>query len=585
MSILKEFREADSLYRQSLKELQQASNHFTWARAITFILLMVILLGFQFLMYTALASIILAAVFLVLLARDHTHEKKKVLQENLLALNEEEELRLKGHYEAKYDGSEYLDAKHPFAQDLDVFGHDSLFGHVNRAYLKSSRKHLSQVLTTLANPQQVRERQEAIQELTKERTWRQSFQATLRSLADQKVDEEDLPRSLQAMPGGRIAMVLALVLGIATLGALIFVNFLSGNSAIAWTMIVINLLVILFFNLKLQKQALKTDYLQRFLVTFLAAQRLISSGSFQSPLLQRLQSQVGKSAIKEIRALRQIVFFLDSRGNLLWPIVNIVLLVDLHTFSMLQRWITKNSSQFKTWLLCINELETLCSMASFADLNRDFTYPEIMEEPGIWHGSEVGHPLIVADQRVTNAFKLAHPVNLVTGSNMSGKSTFLRTIGLNTLMAWVGLPVCARNLKVSPFVIYTSMRTQDDLASGTSSFYAELKRIKGLFEIEEKSSVTVLYLLDEILKGTNSHDRHDGAKGIIAKLLPRNATGFISTHDLALADEYEQHSQIKNYSFNSVLEGDRLLFDYQLHVGKCQNTNASILMRNLKIID
>ena len=168
---------------------------------------------------------------------------------------------------------------------------------------------------------------------------------------------------------------------------------------------------------------------------------------------------------------------------------------------------------------------------------------------------------------------------------MSGKSTFLRTVGLNTVMAWVGLPVCAKELKLSQFVVYTSMRTQDDLSSGTSSFYAELKRISGLFDIEESASAPVLFLLDEILKGTNSHDRHHGAKGIITKLLQKNAVGFISTHDLALADEYQHDQMVRNYSFNSELVHDELIFDYLLHEGKCQNTNASILMKKLKIID
>ena len=179
------------------------------------------------------------------------------------------------------------------------------------------------------------------------------------------------------MPGGRLATTLAICMGTITLGALVLVSLQAQYSLFAWTMIFLNLLVILFFNMRLQKQALKTDYLQKFLVTFLSSLKLIADGSFSSPILQRLQAEVGNKALKEISLLRQIVFLLDSRGNLLWPLVNIVLLVDLHTFSMLQRWIVRNEAHFLEWLKCANEFEALCSMSTFAELNSDFKNPTL----------------------------------------------------------------------------------------------------------------------------------------------------------------------------------------------------------------
>ncbi|MEM9325965.1 MAG: hypothetical protein AAGA85_09925 [Bacteroidota bacterium] len=585
MSVKQEFDEAATSYKKAFKQLQVISREFIWGRTITFALLLILLIGTDVLLFASIGGILLASVFLFLSNRDQVNERKKNLQRNLWELNEEEQQRLDGTLESVHTGDEYLDVGHPFAQDLDIFGKNSLFASVNRSYLRSSRRKLAELLTSPVDLRQVEARQVAIQELKDNREWRQSLQATLRSLSSEKVNEEALPENLKSLPGSRLASWLAVFLGLSTLIVLILISTSMVPSLAAWIMVFINLLVLLYFNLRLQNQALKTDHLQKFLVAFLQALRIISEGEFKSPSLIKLQSYIGTRAIKEIGILRQVVFLLDSRTNILWPLINVVLLIDLHTFSLLQKWIQRNEGQFQRWLQCVNEFEALCSMATFADVNVDFTIPVLTEDKMMWTGTRVGHPLIPSSERVTNDFDLHQPINLVTGSNMSGKSTFLRTIGLNSVMAWVGLPVCAHHLKCSKFTIYTSMRTQDDLSSGTSSFYAELKRIRGLFDLEEASKDTVLFLLDEILKGTNSQDRHSGAQGIITRLLGKDAVGFISTHDLALADEYEAHEHVKNYSFNSQLVKDRLEFDYQLRPGKCQNTNASILMKQLNIID
>ena len=234
----------------------------------------------------------------------------------------------------------------------------------------------------------------------------------------------------------------------------------------------------------------------------------------------------------------------------------------------------------------VYEMEMYASLASYVYQNPNFIFPELSASDYIFESEDMGHPLIRPEERVCNDFSFdKERLYLVTGSNMSGKSTFLRTIGLNTVMAWIGLPVCAHSFKVSRYLVFSSMRTQDDLAENTSSFYAELRRIKLLFSLLENTEVPVLYFLDEILKGTNSGDRHNGSIGIIRKLLDRNARGFISTHDLELADDYESNEVVKNISFNSTLRSGELHFDYKLSEGKCYSTNASQLMKSMGIID
>ena len=196
----------------------------------------------------------------------------------------------------------------------------------------------------------------------------------------------------------------------------------------------------------------------------------------------------------------------------------------------------------------------------------------------------MGHVLLSTEDRICNDFSLIGKGSIVvlTGSNMSGKSTFLRTIGTNAVLALMGSPVCAQELVISPYRIFTSMRTTDSLEENTSSFYAELKRLKQLIQLVEQTQ-PVLFLLDEVLKGTNSRDRHQGAAALIKQLSQKTAAGLVSTHDLALGALSDQMSQVQNFSFNSHMENGRLVFDYQLREGLCKSFNASQLMIQMGI--
>jgi DNA mismatch repair ATPase MutS len=234
------------------------------------------------------------------------------------------------------------------------------------------------------------------------------------------------------------------------------------------------------------------------------------------------------------------------------------------------------------WFRNIAELEVLGSTALHAYANPDHSYPELSEQPMEWSAEELGHPLIPPSERVCNDYQMndTSPLAIVTGSNMSGKSTFLRTVGINTVLAYSGAPVAAGKLRLGMFRLFTAMRTEDDLSSNISSFYAELKRIKAL--LDSLDDRPTLCLLDEILKGTNTEDRHRGAKGLLRQLSEASVAGLVSTHDLALG-RWGEDNGFANFSFNSSITDAQIHFDYRITPGICHSFNASQLMKNMGI--
>ncbi len=587
MDFERKLRERAVLIEKDEAKATKISQGLLYLRLITFLALIA---SFYWLSIGAGAATILfllsLAAFGFAIVKDNTNNKRKKLLSSRSTLTEQELRRTKGDLPADGTGANFLDENHNYAQDLDVFGPKSLFHHISRCVLPSSQAKLARYLTQSAPLEEVLDRQLAVQELQRHFSWRQDFQATLGQLSDSDLGAEKVllqaaSDGKTASPGKPIIITAWVLVTMATI-----VLGITNHIPVGYPVLIclINFALLGQYNFGLQKEAAKTSRLFRYLNVFSQSLLTLRDASFESALLTGYQKKLSAEAITELNKLRQIVFLLDSRFNQLWPLVNLIFLVDLYTGWLMNRWLARNQSKLQTWLSHLNHFEVLISFAGFADQNSDFQFPVFVSDPGTWEGTAVGHPLIPQGKRVSNDFSFEKPVGLITGSNMSGKSTFLRTIGVNTLMAWVGLPVCAKALRLSQFEIFTSMRTHDDLYAETSSFYAELKRIKKLFATIAHANNTVLFLLDEILKGTNSHDRHIGARGIVERLKTAPARGFVSTHDLTLADEYEDDELVVNYSFNSQLVGNDLSFDYRLSQAKCQSANASILMKKMGII-
>ena len=274
-------------------------------------------------------------------------------------------------------------------------------------------------------------------------------------------------------------------------------------------------------------------------------------------------------------------------GNYLYPLLNSFLLIDIYLIIGTEKWKSKNKAFLKSWSEVVSEFEVINSLAGFCYSNPSYTFPQIEEKNNYIHFESLGHPLINSNKRVCNNFHSEGygDIVMITGSNMGGKSTFLRAVGVNLVLAFAGAPCCAKHGQVSNLKLFTSMRTQDNLKEGVSSFYAELDRLEKMLKLIESSQNT-FFLLDEMFKGTNSEDRHRGGFSLINQISMLKTSGIIATHDIELAILSGNKRLVANYSFNSEIKDNSMFFSYKLHPGICNDFNASELMERsgIKII-
>jgi DNA mismatch repair ATPase MutS len=292
------------------------------------------------------------------------------------------------------------------------------------------------------------------------------------------------------------------------------------------------------------------------------------------------------SAAEEIKSLGMILDRFDLRGSMIGILFfNPFLLWDVRQMIALNRWRKRNKAIVNKWFDAVAETELVHSLSTLHFNQPGWCFPEFTSQHFTLIGKVAGHPLLPETQRVSNDFKLegSAKISLITGSNMAGKSTFLRSLGVNMVLAQMGAPVCAHSFLLSPVQLVSSMRIADNLAENTSTFYAELKKLRTIIELV-KAHQPVFILLDEILRGTNSYDRHKGSAALIKQLIKEQAVAVIATHDVELAGMEEGFPlSIENYHFDVEVEGEELYFDYKLKGGVCQSLNASILMKKIGI--
>lgn len=527
--------------------------------------------------------------------RKHTIFLKKI--------NEQEVLRLENKLSDFATGQTFMNREHAYVSDFDIFGPHSLFQLLNRTTTESGQVLLAAWLSEPASGNVIFERQKAIKELSPKLDWRQDFQAAGMHFNNSKSDYNKLlawiEEPVQLLPHRTKYLVISISLAVlATLAAAYFiyglVNFADHFS--------IRYIIPLVLALLVNKQYLKKSrHVAEHIIDNTLPNIAILGGyqsliariepeSFDSEILKQLQSvfsRNGYSAVKEINSLKKILEIFQQKGtknsvgnNAFYSIFNMLWLLDTYLIILTEKWKSKNSAYLKTWASAVSEFEVLSSLAGFSYSNPSFSFPEIKEEPYVIDFELLGHPLISQEGRVCNDFHLngRGEIVLITGSNMAGKSTFLRTIGVNLVLALMGAPCCAKAGTVSHMKIFTSMRTQDNLEEGISSFYAELKRIEQLLKLIE-SGETIFFLLDEMFKGTNSQDRYKGGASLIRQLSELNAFGIISTHDLELARLTASQLSVANFSFNSEIKAGEIIFDYALTKGICTDFNASELMK------
>lgn len=550
--------------------------------------------GFSFSLAAGIISIIFTFIlFLFLLNRYEIHSERKEFFANLETINRNEINALSGDLSPFNNGSRWINSDHDFSNDIDLFGSDSLFQFLNRTVTGKGRETLAH---WLAEPYEIsgeiKSRQAAIAELSSKPKWRQEFMAHGIGKSLEKEDIEglfdwlnDKSRFLSS-PILKIGIWLFPGLALTSLVLLIagYIHY-----SIFTIFFFINLLLILGeikntgkIHIQVSKKYSFLSSLSRLLSTF-------EKETFNSGILRDIKNKISTgdlSAVTRIKKLSRVIQSFDNRLNLLVGFaLNGLLLWDFHCILSLEKWKEESKNQFPEWLNKIGEIDALISLANFAFNNPGYSYPGLSGQRPIFSATNMGHPLINRDRRVCNNFVIPDKgkVFIITGANMAGKSTFLRTVAVNFILAMTGAPVCANELKLSPLKLFTSMRTTDSLTQNESYFYAELKRLKTLKTRLEEGQET-LFILDEILKGTNSVDKSNGSRLFMKKIVELGGTGLIATHDTSLGDmENEFPGLIINKCFEIEIDGENISFDYKLQEGITKKMNAVLLMKQMGI--
>lgn len=582
-------------YTARLKQIKKRRNLITLAKLLTFgymIFLIYLLINHstQPLLLLGIGAIL---VFIFLTLWDSQIIYRQHLIEELLRINTLESDYLAGNFSALDQGERFNDPAHPYAHDLDLFGEDSLFQHLNRTVTFSgTQKLVSWLLSLSKDPEVIHSRQQAAEELCAEPEWCQHFRAAGALHPTQALDAVILKSGPTESPFFSKHSTVRLILWIAN--AIVIVSWaVTSFTPLPFSIsLVLSLLQLSALALYIKKINAYHQRLNLFLKTisnYLPLVRLIHDQSFRSPYLQKIRHSLFTPESNSLQALTQlhrIQNSLDQRGNIVIAfILNGLYLKDFHTLLRLDHWRKKYGPDIETWTDVLSEADALISMANYRFNHPAYCLPVICQDR-LLDTEEIGHPLLKSERNVTNDFSIRslHQIAIVTGANMAGKSTFLRTIGVNLILAQSGNVVCSRYFAFQPMTLFTSMRTTDSLSKDTSYFHAELLRLQQLVNIAQQED-KVFIILDEMLKGTNSVDKLNGSLAFLKRILSYPISGLVATHDLALgelADDFPEH--FFNVCFEIVHSGSQITYDYKLHPGISSNMNASILLKQMGLI-
>ncbi|PKP12659.1 MAG: DNA mismatch repair protein MutS [Bacteroidetes bacterium HGW-Bacteroidetes-3] len=531
--------------------------------------------------------VIWAVLFFFLLTRHSKLQYKSDLNKALIDLNKTEIKALNQDYFSLNPGNEFIDPAHPYSYDIDLFGKGSFFQYCNRTVTPEGKLEFVEKLRN-SDISNILERQNGIKELSQKPKWRQQFSA-LASLVKVEHPAKEIadwihnyksvfPKFLFFLPKVFSAVSLVLIV-------LVFTDVVAEQILLIWFFVGLGISGAFLKKVnELYGDANKAKD------TFKQYHKLlneIETASFESKILKEKQQEIQTESLKASAIFAKFSKRLDSfdqRNNLIIAVFgNAFLLRDLQHAHKVEKWIYSYKDKVEDWFKVIAFFDAKNSLANFAFNHPSYVFPEIEKNKLAIAAKNLGHPLLKEAQRVDNDFYIENlQFYIVTGANMAGKSTFLRTVSLSIVMANMGLPVCAAEFKYSPIKLITSMRTSDSLTENESYFFSELKRLK--FIVDEIKNEDYFIILDEILKGTNSTDKAIGSKKFVQKLVNSKATGIIATHDLSLCEIEKELPEIKNYYFDAEIINDELFFDYKLKEGICKNMNASFLLKKMEII-
>lgn len=480
-------------------------------------------------------------------------------------------------------GDEFLQHEHPYAPDLDLFGKGSLFELLCTARTHSGEQTLAAWLCAPATPGEIQARHEAIAELRSRVDLRERV-ALLGEDVRAGVHGEALKSWAETPPLPSLLLARTLAGGLAILNVLVLVSagFTVNSGVLA--LLVLNVPFAVWTRMRVQRALAGVDWALHDLALLGQTLACIEQERFQSPRLLALRSALetaGARPSQQLAQLRRLVALLESMKNQMFVLIGLIVLWDRHVAFAIESWRAKSGPAVARWLTAVGEFEAFCALAGYAYEHPADPFPDVTAQEPCFVAEAVGHPLLPQSHCVRNDVALGEDLHvlIVSGSNMSGKSTLLRTVGTNIVLALAGAPVRARKLRLSPLAIGATLRIQDSLQRGSSRFYAEITRIRQLMDLT-KGTLPLFFLLDEILHGTNSHDRQVGAEAIVRSLVDRGAIGFVTTHDLALAHIAETLApRAANVCFEDQLADGKLVFDYRMRPGIVRKSNALALMR------
>lgn len=510
----------------------------------------------------------------------------RIIQEELQALS--------GDYSSFEDGKEYVNPEHPYSFDLDIFGRRSLFQSINRTCTFFGKVRLAEWLQNhLHEKTSIEKRQEMIREISEHTLFREQFRVAGLVHHGQSSDGEKIQAWSQS-PAQYLhaGWVKAFIWGVPVINSLLLITSLIGWTSFSCLGLSFGIFLVLSFGIIKRATYIQETYGKQLkslngyarLIALAKAEDWKSAGMLE--LMERFNLN-GQSPVQALQQLSKELDRLDLRNNqFLYVLLEGSIFFQLQEIVRIERWKVRYGQYISEWLETVGELDALCSLGTFAYNHPQYTYPELTEKPFCFLATQMGHPLMPASQCVKNDATIpSRPFFLIiTGANMAGKSTYLRTIGVNYLLACVGAPVCCEKLKLHPNQLITSLRTSDSLSDNESYFFAELKRLKRIIDLLNQGQ-QLFIILDEILKGTNSMDKQKGSFDLIRQFMQLKANGIIATHDLLLGSLIKQFpEEIRNYCFEADIKDNELTFSYKLREGVAQNMNACFLMKKMGII-
>lgn len=510
----------------------------------------------------------------------------RIIQEELQALS--------GDYSSFEDGKEYVNPEHPYSFDLDIFGRRSLFQSINRTCTFFGKVRLAEWLQNhLHEKTSIEKRQEMIREISEHTLFREQFRVAGLVHHGQSSDGEKIQAWSQS-PAQYLhaGWVKAFIWGVPVINSLLLITSLAGWTSFSWLGLSFSIFLVLSFGIIKRATYIQETYGKQLkslngyarLIALAKAEDWKSAGMLE--LMERFNLN-GQSPVQALQQLSKELDRLDLRNNqFLYVLLEGSIFFQLQEIVRIERWKVRYGQYISEWLETVGELDALCSLGTLAYNHPQYTYPELTEKPFCFLATQMGHPLMPASQCVKNDATIpSRPFFLIiTGANMAGKSTYLRTIGVNYLLACIGAPVCCERLKLHPNQLITSLRTSDSLSDNESYFFAELKRLKRIIDLLNQGK-QLFIILDEILKGTNSMDKQKGSFDLIRQFMQLKANGIIATHDLLLGSLIKQFpEEIRNYCFEADIKENELTFSYKLREGVAQNMNACFLMKKMGII-